>query len=257
MKFCPHCGNKIPNNATFCDKCGKPVTNSQPKVPGNMPSNNHKNLFLTLIIIALIVVIGAGVYLFTSGATKQVSTKQPSATTSKAKDKEQSTSSKAQTTKTTSKKSSSNDDKAVWNSSKNTKLNNFMVAFGSNMNQDYNYFNPANQDNYMGYRFPEVLSKGNVRVNGSPVSIGWSDDGTGSNDYNVVAIYSDFDSDRHKGNTVSPHLYLFTIHDGQPVALVTQQNQGNDENAIYFKPTANQDVSSQFANIVNNNQMNY
>ncbi|WP_395320070.1 DUF4767 domain-containing protein [Fructilactobacillus frigidiflavus] len=217
-------------------------------------STSHKNLYLTLLLIALVVVIGAGVYLFASGAMNQVSTTQPSATTSKAK--EQATSTKSQTTKTTSKKSSSNDNHEVWNSSKNAKLNNFMDAFGSKMNQDYDYFNPANQDNYMGYRFPEVFSQGNIRVNGSPVSIGWSDDGTGSNDYNVVAIYSDVDSDRNKGS-MSPHLYLFTIHDGQPVALITQQTQGNPENAIYFKPTANQDVSGQFANIVNNNEMNY
>ncbi|CAJ2230431.1 zinc ribbon domain-containing protein [Fructilactobacillus sanfranciscensis] len=258
MKFCPHCGNKVADDTSFCDKCGNKLTVVSRQAHKNFKPKQHKNLFFTLILIALVVVIGAGIYLFTSGATNDVSTKQPSATTSKFKQNETKPA-KSQTKKVTAKNSVSKsaNNSTIWNSSKNTKLENFMSSWGSSMNQDYDYFNPDNQDNYMGYHFPDDFSKGNIRVGGSPVSVGWSDDGTGSSDYNVVAIYSDIDSDRNKGTMLAPHLYLFTIHEGQPVVLITQQTQGNPENAIYFNPTSNQDLSSQFANIVNNNQMTY
>lgn len=46
-------------------------------------------------------------------------------------------------------------------------------------------------------------------------------------------------------------LYHFTIHKGQPVVLVSMQNQGNPENMYYMYPTNNKDIQEAFANIVN------
>ncbi|WP_429970282.1 DUF4767 domain-containing protein [Fructilactobacillus sp. Tb1] len=248
MKFCPNCGKQVSDSAMFCDKCGHKFNNQNLSQSANVTTQQSdttvKTVILSLLIVILVVVIGIGAYIYISGSAKNQTT-----------NKTQNTSKTYSSTSNTS--SSNNDNSAVWNSSKDKMLQNFMASWGSDMHQNYDYFNPANQDNYMGYKFPDAFSKGTVRVNGSKVSIGWSDNGSGNNDYNVVAIFSDFDSDRGKGNTVSPHLYLFAIHDGQPVALVTQQNQGNSENAVYFKPTANSNVSTQFANIVNNNQMTY
>ncbi|KXU10905.1 hypothetical protein WEIDD23_00246 [Weissella sp. DD23] len=48
-------------------------------------------------------------------------------------------------------------------------------------------------------------------------------------------------------------MYLFTLHNEKPEVLVTQQNQGNPEGYLYFKPTDNQALASGFASIVNHN----
>nr|WP_295495094.1 DUF4767 domain-containing protein [uncultured Streptococcus sp.] len=73
--------------------------------------------------------------------------------------------------------------------------------------------------------------------------VAFSDDGTGTADYIIVDSYG------YSGSAMI--LYHFTIHKGQPVVLVSMQNQGNPENMYYMYPTNNKDIQEAFANIVN------
>lgn len=80
-------------------------------------------------------------------------------------------------------------------------------------------------------------------TNQQKVDVAFSDDGTGTADYLIVDSYG------YSGSAMI--LYHFTIHKGQPVVLVSLQNQGNPENMYYMYPTNNKDIQEAFANIVN------
>ncbi|MFD2306883.1 DUF4767 domain-containing protein [Enterococcus termitis] len=135
-----------------------------------------------------------------------------------------------------------------WNQQKRAELIQFMAQWGQTMDQNYVEYSPNVQVNWYGINFPNTFGSNNIAVNGSQAAVQWSDSGLTSNVYNVVAIYSDIGT---SGATMNNHLYLFTIFNGQPIVLITQQNQGNAENLVYFTETQNADLSGGFAQIVN------
>ncbi|MGG5342008.1 DUF4767 domain-containing protein [Enterococcus sp. AZ192] len=134
-----------------------------------------------------------------------------------------------------------------WNQEKRTELVQFMASWGQSMDQSYIEYSPNMQVNWYGINFPSTFANNNIAVNGSRAAVQWSDSGLTDNVYNVVAIYSDMGT---TGATMNNHLYLFTIFNGQPIVLITQQNQGNAENLVYFTTTQNADLNSGFAQIV-------
>jgi len=133
----------------------------------------------------------------------------------------------------------------LWSQTKTQKLSSFMVTWGKTMQQTYDRYEPGNNTNFYGLKYPLELKKGNIMVNNQSASLAWSSTGQGTADYEVVGIYSD-----SKNAGMNAHLYLFTIHDGGPVVLVTQQNQGNEENKVYFKTTDNNNLKNGFSKIV-------
>lgn len=141
--------------------------------------------------------------------------------------------------------------KLIWDNQKQVALNAFISSWGSRFNpvQDYANFYPYTTatNDYMGYNFPDDFSKNNIAVNDQHVSINVSQNGANKYDYNVVAIYSDYPNSH---STIDAHLYFMAIHNGQPVVLITQQNQGTPDNMLHFKPTANQELAGKFAQLV-------
>lgn len=136
----------------------------------------------------------------------------------------------------------------VWNLQKRSELLAFMQSWGDVMGQSYIEYSPSFEANWYGYSFPSTLTRNNIAVGGNQVILQWSEMGTVSDIYNVVAIYSDIATT----TKMDRHLYLFTILNGQPVVLVTMQNQGNAENMIYFEQSQNADLNNGFAEIVGN-----
>ena len=134
-------------------------------------------------------------------------------------------------------------DHTLWNANKDQQLADFMNDWAPTMHQSYQKYDGTNQlKTSSGTLYPQDLNK--VLVNHQKVSIGWSPDGKGSNEYNVVAIYNDNTS------PVEFHItYLFTFHDGKPEVLVDQSTNGD----IQLFPTKNEDVQSHFAKIANQN----
>ncbi|WP_125712244.1 Lreu_0056 family protein [Companilactobacillus kedongensis] len=129
----------------------------------------------------------------------------------------------------------------LWDSSKDSKLKSFIDQWAPTMKQSYVKYNGKNSlKTSTGTRYPDDLS--NVTVEGANTSIGWSKDGEGNYDYDVVAIYN-YDG------TVPPlpnHItYFFTFHKGQPIVLVDQSRDGTPN----LKETENNDVKSAFSNI--------
>ncbi|MGX7014484.1 DUF4767 domain-containing protein [Vagococcus silagei] len=140
------------------------------------------------------------------------------------------------------------DENSLWNEHKDTELANYMVTWGQTMNQQYQqYSNQKNVDLY-GVQVPENVLKGEwtMAVDESPVTVEWSQDGTGTKDYQLVAVFSDADTQPY----MEKHVYFFVIHQGTPQVLITQQNQGNDHNYLYFHVTSRTDLISAFTEIV-------
>lgn len=154
-------------------------------------------------------------------------------------------SSKQTTTQTSnSKKSSSENDKksdALWNSSKDKKLQSFIEQWAPTMHQSYNKYDGKHELKVStGPKYPADLNK--VKVEGTNNSIGWSKDGNGQYDYNVVAIYN---YDCTTPPTPNHITYFFAFSDGKPVALVDQSRDGTPD----LQETQNTDVKDSFARI--------
>ena len=78
---------------------------------------------------------------------------------------------------------------SLWNASKDEKLSSFIDKWSVTMHQDYDKYDGVNDiETSTGTTYPRDLS--NVTVNGQSSSIGWSKDGKGDYEYNVVAIFT-------------------------------------------------------------------
>ena len=150
-------------------------------------------------------------------------------------------------------KTSQTQTTALWNSDKAAKLASYMVEFGHKMNQEsYRRLTPNGSDDFYGamsfaknnrITVGEKTEQNAPMTNQQKVDVAFSDDGTGTADYLIVDSYG------YSGSAMI--LYHFTIHNGQPLVLVSLQNQGNPENMYYMYPTNNKDIQEAFANIVN------
>lgn len=144
---------------------------------------------------------------------------------------------------------SSHKKAALWSPSKSNRLASFMKDWGNTMGQDYAEYSEAHPLNYYGLKVPTELSKMPPAVNNAKISYTLSNDGSTTADYAIVAIYSD----EANGDFMGEHLYLFTLHHGEPEVLVTMQDQGTSTDWLYFHQTENKDLQNGFAQIVAGN----
>lgn len=140
-----------------------------------------------------------------------------------------------------------------WTEDKSVQLKDYILTvWGPAMGQTYKAYTPATLGEFFGVPIPDgVLTATAVIVpdlNGQSPELFWSMDGLAqSNQLAVVAVYAD-----SEGNTsMVQHLYLFTVTpDGQGQVWITQQNQGNPENKLYFTETKNEELRNFFTQLV-------
>ncbi|MDA9470919.1 DUF4767 domain-containing protein [Enterococcus sp. 5H] len=142
----------------------------------------------------------------------------------------------------------------LWNSTKSQELNIFMAQWGQTMDQVYKEYSPGNNVNLYGLQLPDgILNNENgwqASIGEVPISVTWSENGQVSDGYALVAVYSDAESQPY----LKQHVYFFTIQsDGTPAVLVTMQNQGNENNYLYFRETDNQELKNGFTELVTRN----
>ncbi|EME3547453.1 DUF4767 domain-containing protein, partial [Enterococcus faecium] len=132
---------------------------------------------------------------------------------------------------------------------KASQLETFVPQWGKTLGQEYKSYNPQNNVSLYGTPLPQAVINGNwkMAINEAPVTVQWSGDGTGHADFNLVAVYSDVETGEYLGQ----HVYFFGFQNGQPKVYLTQQNQGNDKNYMYFNETQNQQLKQGFIDIVN------
>ena len=138
----------------------------------------------------------------------------------------------------------------LWNKEKSNKLYQYVKEWEKTLNQNYKEYTIDNKVNYYGLQLPgdtEKIGQARLVLEGDKlVSMKWSPEGNQKDVYNIVAVYSDIDNVRGPAS----HLYYFTILNGEPIVLVTEQNQGNDKKYLYFKRTANVYLQEGFEKIV-------
>lgn len=137
----------------------------------------------------------------------------------------------------------------LWDAAKTAELATFMQSWGQEMGQQYRSYDDHVQANYYGLQVPQDIFDGKwtTVINQTPVSVEWSENGEGQADFQIVAIYSDIDHATPAGG----HLYFFGFQQKQPKVLITQQNQGNQNNYLYFKETANESLKNAFIQLAN------
>lgn len=133
-----------------------------------------------------------------------------------------------------------------WSSTKADQLTAFMQQWGQSMGQTYAEYDEAHPVAFYGLQVPTELGHMPPAIGEQKINYSLSQDGQTTADYAVVAIYSDAATAGFGGQ----HLYLFALYHGQPKVLVTMQNQGNDNNWLYFSVTQNADLAKGFADIV-------
>ncbi|EOY2858606.1 DUF4767 domain-containing protein [Enterococcus hirae] len=209
----------------------------------------------------LLLLIGMGI-LFTGCTSENTRTKETvetdttiEAKKSKTQSTEQTTtemkqSVEASTSESSITESSSEEVKnTLWDSEKSTQLAIFVPQWGKTLGQEYKSYNPQNNVSLYGTPLPSAVIDGNwkMAINEAPVTVQWSEDGTGHADFNLVAVYSDVETGEYLGQ----HVYFFGFENGQPKVYLTQQNQGNENNYLYFNETQNQQLKQGFTDIVN------
>ena len=139
---------------------------------------------------------------------------------------------------------------SYWNKNKREKLYQFVKGWEKSLNQNYKEYSIDKKVNYNGLQLPgesETVGQTRLVLEGDKlVNMKWSSEGSYKDVYNIVAVYSDIE------NVSGPasHLYYFVIFNGEPIVLVTEQNQGNDKKYVYFKKTANIYLQEGFEKIV-------
>lgn len=198
------------------------------------------------ITIVLLVVCS----LLLSGCNKKESTNEQGISTIKSEGS--SSSSVSGTTASTT--DSSSQDKSyevLWNPEKARELNQFVIEWGKTMKQTYREYTPEQNVDLYGLQLPRTVLTGKdgwqAVVNETPIELTWSEDGqTSGNEYALVAVFSDADTQPEFGK----HVYFFTIVSGEPKVLFTSQNQGNPNNYLYFKETDNKELRGGFSELV-------
>ena len=216
---------------------------------------------ICLIIVACVLVVAAGVMVYltvqsgkSSNSASEVAT---SKTVSKNKHKGSSTSSSSLSQSSSSEESSSDDQSSKfaqsgWSSDQEAQLASFMNRFGTKMKQKYKEYNGQESiETLAGEKYPDDFNNRTFKMYSDnskkteTINIGWDPSLKKDYDYHVVSIFN-----CNVGNPEQHITYLFSVHDGQPVALVDQTTNGSD---CMVKETANQEVRTAFANIFEGN----
>ncbi|WP_412989835.1 Lreu_0056 family protein [Pediococcus siamensis] len=197
--------------------------------------------FATILVIGLLILTGCG---STTKSSKAANHKATTSSVKKNSNKKSISKDGSNSSSTSSSKSSVVSTKktsTLWNSAKDKQLETFINKWAPTMKQSYVKYDGKNSiKTSTGTLYPDDLDK--VLVNGAKTSIGWSKNGDGSYSYNVVAIYNYNGTEPPLPNHIT---YFFTFHDGEPVALVDQSNNGTPS----LTTTTNTKVQSNFSQI--------
>lgn len=207
----------------------------------------------------LLLLIGMGI-LFTGCTSENTRTKATIETDTTIETKKSKTQSTEQTTtemkqsmeasaSSITESSSEEVKNTLWDTNKASRLETFVTQWGKTLGQEYKSYNLQNNVSLYGTPLPQAVINGDwkMAINEAPVTVQWSEDGTGHADFNLVAVYSDVETGEYLGQ----HVYFFGFQNGQPKVYLTQQNQGNENNYLYFNETQNQQLKQGFIDIVN------
>ncbi|MEY8445637.1 DUF4767 domain-containing protein [Enterococcus ratti] len=211
----------------------------------------------------LLLLIGMGI-LFTGCTSENTRTKETVETDTTIETKKSKTQSTAQTTtemkqsveastseSLTTESSSEEFKNTSWDTNKSSKLETFVSQWGSTLGQTYKSYSNTNPVSQYGTPLPSAVIDGSWKflVDNEQMPIQWSATGESNRTvaFQLVAVYSDMET----SSDMIRHTYFFGFKDNQPKVYITQQNQGNENNYMYFNETQNQQLKQGFIDIVN------
>lgn len=172
----------------------------------------------------LLLLIGMGI-LFTGCTSENTRTKATIETDTTIETKKSKTQSTEQTTteikqsveasaSSITESSSEEVKNTLWDTNKASKLETFVTQWGKTLGQEYKSYNLQNNVSLYGTPLPQAVINGDwkMAINEAPVTVQWSEDGTGQADFNLVAVYSDVETGEYLGQ----HVYFFGFQNGQP-----------------------------------------
>lgn len=194
-----------------------------------------KKLVSALTIISIGLLVGA---CSNSKVSESSKTKSESSKTSTSVKK----SSRSKASSTSIKQKEAKQETALWNKQKDEELQKFISEWQVGMGQSYTKYDGSTSLRVLsGTVYPDIFSGGGVYMDNNRLSIGWSDNGEGPYDYNVVAIYN-YNNSTPPGGHIT---YLFAFHNGKPVTLVDQTM----DDKVRVHETQNADVKAAFQRI--------
>lgn len=207
----------------------------------------------------LILLIGMGVLL--TGCTSNEKRNDTTIETKKStvQSTEQTTSEMKQSLGTSTSESSTTESSTeevkntLWDHNKSAQLETFVIQWGKTLGQTYKSYSDTNPVSQYGTPLPNAVIDGSWKflVDNAQMPIQWSTTGenNGTVVFQLVAVYSDMEI----SSDMIRHTYFFGFKDNQPKIYITQQNQGNENNYMYFSETQNQQLKQGFVDIVNGN----
>ncbi|MDB7101294.1 DUF4767 domain-containing protein [Enterococcus mundtii] len=205
----------------------------------------------------LILLIGMGVLL--TGCTSNEKRNDTTIETKKStvQSTEQTTSEMKQSLGTSTSESSTTESSTeevkntLWDHNKSAQLETFVIQWGKTLGQTYKSYSDTNPVSQYGTPLPNAVIDGSWKflVDNAQMPIQWSTTGenNGTVAFQLVAVYSDMET----SSDMIRHTYFFGFKDNQPKIYITQQNQGNENNYMYFSETQNQQLKQGFVDIVN------
>lgn len=194
-----------------------------------MSHSSYRRLALVLPLAALLAGCGTG---NSKDEETSSSSSQPAASAS------------SETSKSTASSQNQGETPATrWSADKNQKLSAFMEVWQNGMGQTYSGTYDGQTPNHYGFKFPEALTSGRIRINNDLTAVKWTTTGEEQANWQAVAVATGHPNDR-------PDMlitYIFAIHNGVPTVLVTQTNNGHD---LFFSPTTNPNLQDGFTSIV-------
>lgn len=213
-----------------------------------------KKMTTTWLLAALFVLAACGDTATSSPSDSSQTSSASSLSSTTASQSSTETSTVTSTTDATSTTQTSgaetNSQATLWNEDKAAQLRSFMDDWGAEMEQTYQAYSPGNNVDLYGLALPDGVLSGSDKwqavIDDTPIDIAWSDTGESSAAYTLVAVYSDAETQDY----LDKHVYFFTIHNGSPLVLVTSQNQGNENDYLYFTETENAKLKEGFKQII-------
>ncbi|MGT2799827.1 DUF4767 domain-containing protein [Streptococcus marmotae] len=149
-------------------------------------------------------------------------------------------------------------ERGYWNAQKAQRLQDYIFGYwGPALGQEYRSYDPMHDVNFYGMLIPSYVLNPSLERSQFPSMVPdfagqtpyliWSENGlVEAGQIALVAVYSDIETTRFPAS----HLYLFTIQQGRPQVWITEQNQGNPEQILYFRETANEELKAFFRELV-------
>lgn len=131
---------------------------------------------------------------------------------------------------------------AAWDAEKSQALRALVEEWGSKEGQPLKEYSAEENVEFNGIQLPEKLSEIDVHYQGKIINMGLSSDGTEKDRYNVVAMYSDHETD----DNLPQLLYFFVLHNGETLILEASGQDNSSDKQLKLTKVSDETLNKEF-----------